>query len=74
MLHYPDTMRKAQAEIDEVVGTDRLPTLAERERLPYFEALFTEVLRVYTFGPIGSFIGFPQLDTSWHRRAVFTQS
>lgn len=44
---------KARAEIDEVVGTDRLPTLADRERLPYFEALFTEVLRVYTFGPIG---------------------
>ncbi len=25
MLHYPDTMRKAQAEIDAVVGSSRMP-------------------------------------------------
>ena len=27
MLHYPDVMRKAQAELDKVIGSDRLPSL-----------------------------------------------
>jgi hypothetical protein len=51
--------QKAQTEIDDVIGTDRLPTLADRARLPYFEALFTEVLRMYTFIPISKFFFVP---------------
>ncbi|KAF9464583.1 cytochrome P450 [Collybia nuda] len=43
----------AHAEIDSVVGQDRLPTLADRARLPYFEALLTEVLRTHQFIPLG---------------------
>ncbi|THH06929.1 hypothetical protein EW146_g9466 [Bondarzewia mesenterica] len=45
--------QKAQAELDAVIGTDRLPTLADRAHLPYFEALFTEIFRMYTLGPLG---------------------
>lgn len=41
----PDAQRKAQAEIDAVVGNDRLPELKDRVNLPYTEALFKEVLR-----------------------------
>ncbi|KAJ7595756.1 cytochrome P450 [Mycena floridula] len=44
---------KAQAEIDTVLGRGSLPTLADRARLPHFEGLFAEVMRVYTLGPIG---------------------
>ncbi|KAF8140924.1 cytochrome P450 [Mycena galopus ATCC 62051] len=44
---------KAQEELDTVLGPGVLPTLADRDRLPYCNALFTEVLRRYTFGPIG---------------------
>jgi len=51
--------QKAQTEIDDVIGTDRLPTLADRARLPYFEALFTEVLRMYTFIPISKLFFVP---------------
>lgn len=29
MITHPEVQAKAQAEIDRVVGTDRLPTLAE---------------------------------------------
>jgi cytochrome P450 len=50
MTLYPEVQKRAQAEIDSVVGTDRLPTLADRARLPYVEALVSEVLR---WGPIG---------------------
>ncbi|EGO01616.1 hypothetical protein SERLA73DRAFT_166166 [Serpula lacrymans var. lacrymans S7.3] len=45
MQLYPEVQRKAQAEIDAVVGNDRLPTFADRESLPYVEALAKEVLR-----------------------------
>ncbi|TFK43947.1 cytochrome P450 [Crucibulum laeve] len=45
--------KKAQAEIDSVIGTDRLLVLKDRARLPYTEALFTEVLRVYAIAPTG---------------------
>ncbi|KAJ6482515.1 cytochrome P450 [Mycena sanguinolenta] len=44
---------KAREELDAVLGAGVLPTLADRDRLPYFNALFTEVLRRYTFGPVG---------------------
>ncbi|KAI0945621.1 hypothetical protein AcW1_001797 [Taiwanofungus camphoratus] len=45
--------KKAQREIDEVVGNERLPTLADRDRLPYISALCWEVLRWNPAGPLG---------------------
>ncbi|KAJ3547606.1 hypothetical protein NM688_g5385 [Phlebia brevispora] len=54
MTLYPDVQRKAQEEIDKVVGTDRLPTSADRDALPYVDALVTEVLRWITIAPIGA--------------------
>ncbi|KAF8184106.1 cytochrome P450 [Mycena galopus ATCC 62051] len=43
---------KAQEELDAVLGPGVLPTLADRNQLPYCNALFTEVLRRYTLGPL----------------------
>ncbi|TFK91176.1 cytochrome P450 [Polyporus arcularius HHB13444] len=45
MLHYPDVMRKAQAEIDKVVGFSRIPEYDDMESLPYVNALMKEVAR-----------------------------
>ncbi|KAG1753726.1 cytochrome P450 [Suillus paluster] len=45
MTLFPDAQKKAQAEIDAVVGPDRLPAFADRDSLPYTEALVKEVLR-----------------------------
>ncbi|KAG1731607.1 cytochrome P450 [Suillus paluster] len=45
MTLFPDVQKKAQAEIDAVVGPDRLPSFADRASLPYTEALAKEVLR-----------------------------
>ena len=45
MLHYPDVYRKAQEEIDRVIGRERLPDLADRSSLPYLEALVMELYR-----------------------------
>lgn len=54
MTLQASAQQKAQAEIDDLIGTDRLPTLADRENLPYCDALFTEVLRKYIIGPLGT--------------------
>ncbi|PYH43129.1 cytochrome P450 [Aspergillus saccharolyticus JOP 1030-1] len=45
MTLYPDVQKKAQAEIDAVIGNTRLPTFADRSSLPYINALIKEVLR-----------------------------
>ncbi|KAG0705558.1 cytochrome P450 [Suillus ampliporus] len=45
MTLYPDVQKKVQAEIDAVVGPDRLPSFADRESLPYIETLAKKVLR-----------------------------
>ncbi|KAJ3511033.1 hypothetical protein NLJ89_g4329 [Agrocybe chaxingu] len=45
MLMHPEFQRKAQAEIDKIVGTNRLPTFEDRPSLPYIEAIYREVMR-----------------------------
>lgn len=45
--------RKAQAEIDAIVGCDRLPTFSDCPDLPYVEAIVTEVLRWNSVAPTG---------------------
>jgi cytochrome P450 len=44
MIHYSDAMKKAQAELDAVVG-DSFPTFDDRDRLPYIDAVIKETLR-----------------------------
>ena len=54
MLHYPDVYRKAQEEIDRVIGNERLPDLTDRHSLPYLEALVMELYRcvlLYFYDP-----------------------
>ncbi|KAG1817986.1 cytochrome P450 [Suillus subaureus] len=53
MTLFPDVQKKAQAEIDAVVGPDRLPSFADRDYLPYTEALVKEVLRWSVVIPTG---------------------
>jgi len=44
MLH-PEAQKRAQDEIDAVVGRERLPTFDDRSRLPFVDAMCREVLR-----------------------------
>ena len=46
MLMHPDVQKRAQEELDRVVGTDRLPTLDDRENLPFVNAVIMEVMRL----------------------------
>ena len=45
MIAFPEVQRRAQAEIDAIVGRDRLPTFADAPRLPYVQAIIREILR-----------------------------
>ena len=54
MILYPDVVRKAQAEIDAVVGQDRLPNFADRQNLPYINAIVLEVMRWHSVVPTGN--------------------
>lgn len=45
MTMYPDVQKRAQAELDRLIGNDRLPTFDDREQLPYINALVKETLR-----------------------------
>jgi cytochrome P450 len=42
---YPESVRKAQEELDSVVGKDRLPSFDDTSNLPYVNAFIKEVLR-----------------------------
>ncbi|KAN0135849.1 Cytochrome P450 [Lactarius tabidus] len=53
MVLFPDAQRKAQEEIDRVVGTGRLPNFTDRDHLPYLSALYKELLRWHVIGPMG---------------------
>ncbi|CCM01202.1 uncharacterized protein FIBRA_03250 [Fibroporia radiculosa] len=53
MICFPEVQKKAQLEIEAVVGTDRLPTLADRDSLPFVNALCTELHRWNPALPLG---------------------
>ncbi|EIW84794.1 cytochrome P450 [Coniophora puteana RWD-64-598 SS2] len=53
MVLYPEVQKRAQEEIDKVVGTDRLPDFQDRASLPYLEAVYRETMRLKPVGPIG---------------------
>ncbi|KAH7886958.1 cytochrome P450, partial [Phlebopus sp. FC_14] len=53
MSLHPKIQAKAQAEIDVVVGSDRLPTIRDRAHLPYVNALVVELLRWFAITPLG---------------------
>ena len=53
MTLFPETQKKAQEEIDAVIGKDRLPTMDDRPDLPYVNALHNEVLRWNPVAPLG---------------------
>ncbi|GJJ14307.1 hypothetical protein Clacol_008571 [Clathrus columnatus] len=53
MILHPDIQRKAQAEIDALLGNQRLPVLTDRSSLPYLRALVTELYRWRTNVPLG---------------------
>ncbi|OCH91450.1 cytochrome P450 [Obba rivulosa] len=52
MVLYPDVQRKAQLELEAVVGSTRLPDFSDKEDLPYINALCMECLRWQPASPL----------------------
>ena len=53
MALHPEVQRKAQAEIDAVVGPNRLPDFQDRPSLPYINAVVKESSRWNLVTPLG---------------------
>lgn len=53
MALYPDVQRRAQEEIDRVVGRNWLPGYEDRDNLPYINAVVKEALRWHPVTPMG---------------------
>ncbi|KAI1790162.1 cytochrome P450 [Ganoderma leucocontextum] len=50
---YPETQRRVQAQLDAVVGRDRLPTFADQDKLPEVWAYIEELFRWRPVAPAG---------------------
>ncbi|XP_033748665.1 steroid 17-alpha-hydroxylase/17,20 lyase-like [Pecten maximus] len=53
LADHQEVQRRVQAEVDKVVGRDRLPTIKDRADLPYTEAVIYEVMRIASVVPFG---------------------
>ena len=56
MLSYPEIQRRAQAEIDQVIGLHKRPTLDDKPSLPYIKAIYLESLRWHPSVPLGAYM------------------
>ena len=56
MALYPEVQKRAQAEIDAVVGPNRLPDFHDRLSLPYINAIVKESSRWNLAAPLGGYL------------------
>ncbi|KAH6908764.1 cytochrome P450 [Coprinopsis sp. MPI-PUGE-AT-0042] len=61
LASFPEVVRKAQAEIDRVIGPNQLPEFEDRPNLPYISAIVRESLRWQPATPI--VLAVPHLNT-----------
>ena len=52
LANRPEVQAKVHEELDEVIGSDALPTVDDRTRLPYTFACLAESMRYRTIGPL----------------------
>eukprot|EP01018_Ginkgo_biloba_P019790 Gb_03772 [translate_table: standard] len=52
MIRNPQTMKRVQAELDDVVGRHRRVEESDIQNLPYLHAVITEVLRLHPAAPL----------------------
>jgi cytochrome P450 len=53
MVLYPEAQRRAQEEIDSVLGHGHLPHFGDADALPYLKAMVHELLRWACPAPLG---------------------
>jgi cytochrome P450 len=64
MVAFPESQRRAQAELDAVVGRSRIPSFSDLPCLPYLRAMVKEVLRWRSVLPVG--IPHCSLEDDWY--------
>ncbi|XP_056880939.1 vitamin D 25-hydroxylase isoform X2 [Takifugu flavidus] len=55
MALYPNIQERVHREIDSVLANGRMPTLEDKQKMPYVEAVLHEVLRFCNIVPLGIF-------------------
>jgi len=53
MVVHPEVQRKIQQQLDDTLGMQRLPTFADREKLPFIDCVVWECLRWNPVLPLG---------------------
>ncbi|KAK0618977.1 cytochrome P450 [Immersiella caudata] len=53
LMQNPHVQRKAQEEVDRIVGRDRLPTWEDTSNLPYMNLVLQETYRMNPLSPLG---------------------
>lgn len=66
MVLYPAVLKRAQEEVDRVVGNDRLPSFSDREKMPYIDALVKETFRWEVVAPIGPLLNLTLPCSIWY--------
>ncbi|XP_074523682.1 cytochrome P450 2J4-like isoform X2 [Halichoeres trimaculatus] len=52
MIYYPQIQERVQAEIDSVIGSSRLPSMSDRDNMPYTNAVIHEIQRMGNIVPL----------------------
>jgi cytochrome P450 len=65
MVTHPEVQKRAQAEIDAVVGRDRVPTFSDMADLPYIRAMVKEALRWRPVDPFG--LPHHTIEDDWYK-------
>ncbi|GFY86032.1 cytochrome P450, family 81, subfamily D, polypeptide 5 [Actinidia rufa] len=52
LLNHPEVLKRARAELDEIVGEDRLADEPDLSKLPYLQNIINETLRLFPAAPL----------------------
>ena len=53
LMRHPEVQDKVREEINRVIGKERLPSLSDKQLMPYTEAVIQEIQRVGNIAPFG---------------------